>query len=198
MSYLKSHPVSYRSVLLPFTALSLISAVAWFLILFEVNPEFFGNLLLEQVALKWIWIFASLSIVFLSVKFARTGPVNDYGNKYVKVVGIHFANTALSMSAGYVGIMWGALLPIYLLQDNLNLPVEYAFINLLVACLLALVGVVLLYCFYLVLMANKDAPQWHYELVSSKTTKYLVGLFAFAFISGRLPDVLRVFRPDLF
>ncbi|WP_415900619.1 hypothetical protein [Neptuniibacter sp. QD48_11] len=194
--YLKSHPISYKSFLYPFCGFGLVSIVVWLFILLEINPGFFGGFLSEQVALKWIWLFASVSIIYLSVKFIISGPVTDYDNKYVKSLGIYFANTALAMSSTYVGIMWGALVPVYFYRNDL--PLELAFTKILVVCVLAAISILFVYAFYLVLTANKNAPRWHYQQVNSKTFKFLVGMFCFAFISGRLLDLLRIFKPDLF
>ncbi|WP_153637515.1 hypothetical protein, partial [Marinobacter salsuginis] len=186
LEYLKNHPIRYKSFLVPFVSFGLISTVAWFLIFLEISPEFFGSLLEEQVALKWIWIFASVSISYLCVKFMLSGPVNDYDSKYVKIIGIKFSNTALVMSSSYVGIMWGALIPVYLYRSQM--PSEFEVTDILLACVTALMSVFLLYCFYVVLTANKNAPQWHYQRADGKIAKVLIGAFALAFISGRLLD----------
>ncbi|EJE8522702.1 hypothetical protein M5229_000811 [Vibrio parahaemolyticus] len=196
LEYLNNHPIRYKSFLIPFVSFGLISTLAWFFILLEISPDFFGNLLVEQVALKWIWIFASISISFLCIKFLLGGPVNDYENKYVKLIGINFSNTALAMLASYVGIMWGALIPAYIAQSQM--PDAFAFRYIFLVCLIALVSVVLLYDFYVSLTANEHAPEWHYEQVNSRKIKVLVGVFTFAFVSGSLLDILRVLRPDLF
>ncbi len=196
LEYLKNHPIKYTSVFIPLFSFAGISLVAFLFITFDVSPEFFGGLLTEQLALKWIWIFASISISFLSIKFIISGPVNDYENKYVKSIGLNFANTALVISSSYVGIMWGALIPAYFLQGDL--PPEFSFFNILIVCVIALLFVIVVYIFYLNLTANENAPEHYYNRVNSKTAKVLVGIFAVAFVNGRLLDIFRVFKPELF
>ena len=194
--YLKNHPISYKSIFYPFVGFGITSTVVWFLIWLDINPKFFGEFLLEQVGLKWIWVFASISISFLSVKYVISGPVENYDDKYVKLFGLWSANTALGMSSTYVGIMWGALIPAYFSRNSL--PSEFAFTKLFTVSCLALFAVICIYAFYHILTANKNAPKWHYEQANHRFYKFMIAIFAFTFLNGRALDVLRIFRPDWF
>ncbi len=194
--FFKNHPITYKSVLFPFITFFIISTVCWFFIFLDFNPKFFSDFLVEQIALKWIWLFASVSLSFLTIKFSINGTVNYHDDKLVRLLGVNCANTALAMSSTYVGIMWGALIPTYFLQGDI--PIQFSVIHMFNECLYAVFYVLFFYFSYFALTTEVNRSSRFYKRRNEIIVRVLVAIFSFVFISGRLLDILKVFRPELF
>ncbi|MGN5084390.1 hypothetical protein ACTG2F_16845 [Aeromonas sp. 31P] len=191
---LKNHPISYWSVLAPLFLFSTASYFIWILIILKIEPEYFASILLEQVALKWFWLFISISLVYLSLKTLIAGPISNHKITDVKIFGIYFGNAALGTAATYVGLIAGAIFAHLTFGNLFQTTSEYLqFIRFGAFHLAALV---LLYFFYITLLPLEEFRS--NTLMAGKTFRVLLLIFFLAFFSGRALDILKVFKPELF
>ncbi|YCH20171.1 hypothetical protein M1D96_13625 [Pseudomonas sp. D1-3] len=164
------------------------------LVILKIQPEYFAGMLSEQVALKWLWLFISISLVYLSLKTLIAGPISDHKMTDVKIFGIYFGNAALGTAAAYVGLIAGAILAQLTLGNLFQTTREYLlFIRFGVFHLAFLV---LLYFFYITLLPLKEFRSS--SLIAGRTFRILLLVFFLMFFSGRALDVLKVFKPELF
>jgi len=173
---------------------STISYFIWILILLKIQPEYFTGMLSEQVALKWLWLFISMSLVYLSIKTLIAGPISDHKMTDVKIFGIYFGNAALGTAATYAGLIAGAIFAHLTFGNLFQTTSEYLQFIKFGAFHLALL--VLLYFFYITLLPLKEFRSK--TLMAGKTFRVLLLIFFLTFLSGRALDILKVFKPELF
>ncbi|WKC37464.1 hypothetical protein QYM18_23970 [Ectopseudomonas chengduensis] len=191
---LKSHPISYWSVLAPLLLVGTISYLIWMLIILKIQPEYFAGMLSEQIALKWLWLLISTSLVYLSLKTLITGPISDHKVIDVKIFGIYFGNAALGTAATYTGLIAGAIFAHLTLGKLFQSTPEY--IQFIKFGAFHLAFLFLLYLFYITLLPLKEF-RFH-PLMAGTTFRILLLIFFLSFFSGRALDVLKVFKPELF
>jgi hypothetical protein len=195
-AYVKNHPITYKSLAIPFVVTFIFATLLWIFIILDVGAEYFGDMLLQQAALKWVWLFASISLLFITVKVYRFGSIDDYDDKYTKWLGIYFGNAALSMAAAYAALMWAALIPV-MVFDQL-LPEGVTLLELFKACVYFLGLTVFLYLFYLSMFVNADLNKYYGSFRHTKIMRPLLLVFAICFCLGRILDVVKIFKPELF
>ncbi len=194
--YFKNHPITYKWFSGSFAVIFMIASLLWTLVILDVEAQYFGDMLLQQNALKWVWLFASVSLLFLSIRIYRFGPIDDYDNIYVKWFGIYSANAALSMAAAYAGVMWAALIPVLIFDQSL--PQGMTFVEALKICIYFIGLILVLYLFYLALFVNGNLNKYYEGHNHMKVMRPLLLLFALFFFFGRVLDIVKIFKPGLF
>ena len=193
--YIKNHPITYKCFTGSFVVTFIISTVLWSLVILDIEAKYFGDMLMEQNALKWVWLFASISILFITIKIYLTGPIQAYDDLYTKWLGIYSANTALSLATAYVALMSSAFIPIAIFDQSLPLGMTY--FKVLTACAYCLFLTISLYAFYLALLVDPTLEKPYERLKSNKILRLVLLGFVIFFLIGRVGDVIKIFKPEL-
>lgn len=195
-NYVACHPISYWSIVASFGLVFIVSTCLWALVILDIQADYFGEMLSEQKALKWLWLLASASLLFLSARIVIGGPIEDYDNVWVKIFGIYLGNGAVAAAAAYSGILWGSVIPsVIFKQPLINEMTTFDLIYVCTVCLLQVIG---LYMFYLVLFVNSKVSEYFKTDTHKAIIRFLVGAFCVVFFLGRVFDIIKIFQPHLF
>ena len=193
-TYIKSHPVSLKAMILWFAAVAGVSCILWFMVLTGYGAEAAAAMINEQDARAWLKFSASLSLLYLTLKVAIAGPILDYDAKDVKYLGTYAANAALGFGTAYVGIMWGALLPIAVVDpvmpDGLTLGAAFK------VSAVALAALVILYCLYLCLYVNKAVHPFYGSPVHVRVIRFLAAPLALALFGRSTLELILILFPE--
>ena len=174
--------------------MSTVSCLTWILVILKVQPEYFVDMLFEQVALKWLWLFISISLVYLSLKTLIAGPISNHKVTDVKIFGIYFGNSALGTAAAHDGIIAGAIFAHLIFGNLFQTTSEY--LQFIKFGAFHFAFLVLLYFFYITLLPLEESRS--NPLMAGRTFRILLLIFFLTFFSGRALDVLKIFKPELF
>lgn len=191
---IKNHPISYYSIVAPLLLVTIVSYFIWIFIIFGLNRDFFIAMLSEQIALKWLWLFMTVSLTYLSFKTIIIGPLSDHNKTDVKVFGIYLGNASLAIASSWIGLAFGAIFAQLTFSRLFETQIEFILFIKLFAVQFSLL--ILLYIFYVILLPTNDSKSL--PLMRGKVLKVLLFVFLIAFLTARVIDVIKVFKPAIF
>lgn len=140
------------------------------------------NLINENLAPNTFQFLCSIALIYLSFRVAACGPLQSLESRDVKLFGVYLPNLALCIGAAYVGIAWGVALAAAASAQALPSPLTYS--GMFLKCTELLLGLVLIYAFFVLISVNEKAAPGYQMRSFRPTMRTLAGCFCF-FLVGR-------------
>ncbi|MDD5112576.1 MAG: hypothetical protein PHC94_01055 [Methylobacter sp.] len=188
-TFFAAHPISFRSMGASFLSFFLLSALLFSVAIQGVYEKDIIEVINENRAPKTFEFLCSVALLFLSFHVARIGPIADLNTRWVHILGVYFPNVALGIGGAYVGTTCGVALAA--LVFDLPLPAPYTPSSIISLSIVYIVGLLLIYSFFVLITVNESVAPGYRTLRFSKVMRILAGVFCFLLV-GRTTVLLLI------
>jgi hypothetical protein len=174
-TFFEAHPISFKSMRNTFLLFVVIAFPLGLMAFHNIYAQLAVDIINENRAPRTFQIICSISLIYLSAYVAARGPIQNLQSHSVRVLGVYFPNTSLGIGAAYVGVAWGILAAALL--SGVSLPPPYTYSTLIRECTLLLIGLLVLYAFFVLVTVNESVAPGYKKPSFRPTIRILSGLF---------------------